>query len=213
MAVATFEWLSKAFANEHGGEVAGDTFAIDYLSDTIKIALSTNAAAPNLDTWETYADITNEVANGNGYATGGATLGTKTLIVTPADSWGTQRANTTAYVVGDVVRPAAANGFLYRCVVAGTSAGSPPSFSTTIGRETADGSVVWSTLGKAIVFWDAADPSWANATFTARYGYIYKSGGGDPLMCLVTFSADVTSSGGTFLITLPTSGFGYKARA
>lgn len=216
MATVTFEWFSKAFANEHGGEIAGDAFAIDFLSDTIKCGLMTSAAAPNKDTWETLADITNEVGAGGGYTTGGVALGTKTLTVTPADSWGVARANTTGYVVGDIVRPATPNGYLYRCVVAGTSAGSPPAFSTTIGRETADGSVVWSTLGQAIVAWDAVDPSWAAATITARYCFIYKDTGTPAtsvLMILGTFSADVISTGGTFAITLPANGFGVKVRA
>jgi hypothetical protein len=217
VAIATFEWFGKAFANEHGGEVAGDSFAVDFLSDTIKIALATSSYAPNLDSHEVFSDVTNEIA-GTGYSAGGLALGSKTLTFTAADSWATARANTTGYVVGDVIRPSTPNGFLYRCVVAGTSAGSPPAFSTTIGRETADGSVVWTTLGKSIVVWDAADPSWAAASFTARKGIIYKDTGTpstSPLLWLVTFDADVTSSGGTFLITLPSQlpGWAYKARA
>lgn len=54
-----------------------------------------------------------------------------------------QRANNTAYAVGQVVIPATANGFRYRCVTAGTSAGAPPAFGTTVGGTTNDGTVVW----------------------------------------------------------------------
>lgn len=215
MATVTFEWFSKAFANEQGGEVSGDAFAIDYLSDTIKCALLTSTAAPNKDTWETWADITNEVV-GAGYTTLGAALASKTLVVTPADSWGVSRANSTAYAVGDIVRPAAANTFVYRCIVAGTSGGGLPTYTTNIGESFADGGVTWTNLGKAIVAWDAADPSWATSTITARYAIIFKdtgTAGTSPLMILGTFSADVISSGGTFAITLPTSGFGVKVRA
>jgi hypothetical protein len=218
MAICTYEWFAKAFANEQGGEVVGDTFAIDYLSDTIKAALLTASASPNLDTWETWADVTNE-CGGTGYAAGGQALASKTLTVTPANSWATARANGTPYAVGDIVRPATPNGYLYRCVVAGTSGGSVPTFSTTIGRETADGAtLVWSTLGKAIVTWDAADPSWPTTTLAAaaRYLVIYKDTGTantSPVFVLGTFDADVPCSGGTFLVTLPSNGFGYKVRA
>lgn len=51
---------------------------IDWDTDTIKVALCTSSYTPNQDTHDYYDDITNEVANGNGYSTGGATLGTKT---------------------------------------------------------------------------------------------------------------------------------------
>jgi hypothetical protein len=219
MATVQFDWYSKLLASEEGGELLADSYAIDFLSDTIKIALATNAYTPNLDTHKVFSDITNEVAGGGGYTSGGNALASKTVTLSAANSFAVSRANGTPYVVGDVVRPAAGNGFLYRCVVAGTSAGAPPSYSTTIGRETADGAtLIWTTLGTAILVLDAADPSWAGAAFTARYGIIYKDTGTastSPLMLLGTFSADVTSSGGTFAVTLPNQipGFGYKARA
>lgn len=211
----SFDWYHKAFANEHGGEIAGDTFVVDYLSDTINIALLTNAYTPNLGTHEVFADLTNELPTAGGYTAGGLALSSKTIVVTEANAWTVQRANLTAYVAGDVVRPAAANGLLYRCVVAGTSGAGLPTYSTVIGRETTDGSVIWTTLGTSVTCWDAADPSWAGASFTARFGAIYKSGAGNPLLWLATFSADVTSSGGTFLISLPNQlpGFACKAAA
>lgn len=215
MAIATWSFYSKADANVLGGEVAGDTFAVDYLSDTIKALLTTSAHTVALDTHETLADITNEVAAAGGYSTGGVTLTTKTLTVTPADSWGVARANTTAYAVGDIVRPATPNGFVYICAVAGTSAGAPPTFSTTLNRETADGTVVWATVGRAVVALDADDPSWAAATITARNCHIYKStgvAGTSVLIAVGQFDSDAVSTGGTFLVTLPVSGFGVKIR-
>jgi hypothetical protein len=218
VAAVSFDWYHKLFSVEEGGELVGDAFSIDYLSDTIKVALLTNAYTPNLGTHKVFSDLTNEVAAGGGYTAGGNARASKTLTPTEANSWATTRGNTTAYVAGDVVRPAAGNGFLYRCVAPGTTAGAPPAFSTTIGRETADGTVVWSALGTGITVWDAADPSWAGASFTARYGAIYKdtgTAGTSPLLWLATFAADVTSSGGTFLITLPNQlpGFACKAAA
>lgn len=52
---------------------------VDWVTDTIKVALLTAAASPNRDTWAFYSDLTNEVAAGSGYTTGGATLGTKSV--------------------------------------------------------------------------------------------------------------------------------------
>lgn len=58
------------------GKVKLLTGAIDLDTDTIKVALVTSSYTPNIDTDEFYSDITNEVANGNGYTTGGETLTT-----------------------------------------------------------------------------------------------------------------------------------------
>lgn len=50
------------------------------------------------------------------------------------------------------------------------------------------------------------NPSWATASITARGMVIYKSRGGaasaDELVAYVDFGSDVTSSGGTFSVTL-----------
>lgn len=51
------------------------------------------------------------------------------------------RANSTAYALNDRVR--FGNGYRYKCIVAGTSAASPPTPSTTIGATFADGTVTW----------------------------------------------------------------------
>lgn len=51
---------------------------------------------------------------------------------------------------------------------------------------------------------DGADTSWASSEITARYAVIYVDTGTDstsPLLGYVDFGEDVTSSGGTFLIT------------
>jgi hypothetical protein len=44
----------------------------------VKVSLHTSSYTPNQDTHESHADLTNEVASGNGYTTGGATLANKT---------------------------------------------------------------------------------------------------------------------------------------
>lgn len=46
---------------------------IDFDTNTFKAMLVTSAYTPNKDTNDKRDDVTNEVANGNGYTTGGAT--------------------------------------------------------------------------------------------------------------------------------------------
>ena len=55
-------------------------------SDTIKVMLCTNAYTPDQDAHIYKSAITNEVAGGNGYTTGGATLANKTLTYTGASN-------------------------------------------------------------------------------------------------------------------------------
>lgn len=56
------------------------------------------------------------------------------------------RVNSTAYAVGDFYVPAVANDHFYVCTVAGTSAGSPPTF-TTNGTTFADGTATFRDVG------------------------------------------------------------------
>lgn len=121
MAVTSF-WYGKAILNAFGGEIAGDTFACDYLSDTIKVALCTSTYTPAQDTHETMADITNEVANGNGYTTGGATLASKTLDYTAGTNvikfdaadvtWGTSTITARYAIIYKYVDGTASNNML-----------------------------------------------------------------------------------------------------
>ncbi len=55
-------------------------------------------------------------------------------------------AASTAYAVGDIVRPTTWNHRLFQCVVAGTSGGAEPSWNTTLGNEQTDGTVTWQTI-------------------------------------------------------------------
>lgn len=77
MAITTAIY-GKLGANVFGGETAGESVAIDYLSDSIKVSLHTSTYAPNQDTHEFFSDVTNELATLNGYTAGGAALANKT---------------------------------------------------------------------------------------------------------------------------------------
>jgi len=67
--------------------------SIDLDTDTIKVALVTSTYSPNIDTHDRFDDITNQVANGNGYTTGGATLAGVTVTVDNTDDEGVFDAN------------------------------------------------------------------------------------------------------------------------
>lgn len=181
---------------------------IDFDTNTVRAMLTTSTYTPNTDTHQYKSSVTNEIT-GTGYTAGGVTLGTKTVTYTAANSWGTSRANTTAYNLGDVVRPATGNGFLYRATTAGTSAGSIPTYPTNIGGTVTDGTVVWTNIGTGIFVMDAADPAWTSATFTARYLVFYVDTGTaatSALISLVDFGADVSVTAGTFTYVIPANG-------
>src|SRR5690349_15769339 len=143
---------------------------IDWDSDALVWTLHTSTYTPNQDTHAFVSDLTNELSAGSGYTAGtasggGLAIASPSVSYTAANSWGTSRANSTAYAVDDVVRPATGNGFLYRCVVAGTSGGTVPTYSTTLGGNTTDGGVTWETVGTGIIVFACTDPSWS--TFSA----------------------------------------------
>ena len=64
-------------ANIDGGTASGGA-AIDWLSDNIRISLHTTTYTPNTGTHDFFDDVTNELAAGSGYTTGGELLASKT---------------------------------------------------------------------------------------------------------------------------------------
>lgn len=73
---------------------------------------------------------------------------TPTPTVAATNAAATARANTTAYSLGAYVTPATPNGFYYKATAAGTSAGTIPTYPTTIGDTVTDGTVTWTCAGK-----------------------------------------------------------------
>ncbi len=53
---------------------------IDLAGDTIKVALCTSGYSPDIDAHVYFDDITNELAASGGYAAGGKSLGSKTVV-------------------------------------------------------------------------------------------------------------------------------------
>lgn len=178
---------------------------IDFDSDTIKMLLTTSAYTPDFDAHDYRDDVTNEVS-GTGYTAGGATLGSKTQAYTAANAWGRVHATSTAFTLGQVVRPSTGNGHLYVCTVGGTTGGSAPTWPTAAGQTVADGGVTWAEIGPGIVVLDAADPSWASSTITARRAVVYDdspaTNGTKPLICCIDFGQDESSANGSFTVQL-----------
>lgn len=187
-----------------GRVLAGD---VDWDNDDLRLTAHTSGYTP-ADTDDFVADLTNELATANGYTSGGLAVASESITTTLANAWGVQRANTTAYVVDDVVRPAAGNGWLYRCVVAGTTAGAPPAFPTVLGQVVTDGGVTWEAYGRAICVLGFTDPVFA-APFTAGpFRYLVLSdrtpvgAGAQPLLGYLDLVTDRTGGGGSYTVQM-----------
>lgn len=79
----------------------------------------------------------------------------------------------------------------------------------TAGGATLASKTVTYTSGTNTLALDAADPSWASSTITARYAVFYVDTGTSstsPLICYADFGADVSSTANTFTLTLDASG-------
>lgn len=179
---------------------------INWPTDTLKLALMGSGYTPNLGTDTHWSDISSNEISGSGYSAGGQALSSVTHVVTAANSWSTSAATTTAYAAGAVVRPASGNGFLYQCVIAGTSGGSPPSWPTVVGETVTDGSVTWVCAGSSISVFSAANVTWNPITVSGvDYGVLYDAQTGvaatEPLIGVVTFATALSATGGT--ITVP----------
>ncbi|MER7131244.1 hypothetical protein [Streptosporangium saharense] len=156
---------------------------VNFATDTIKaMLLSSYTIGSTTDTAQFLSDVLAAAteATGSGYTAGGATLASKTIAYTAANSWSVQRANSTAYAVGDVVRPSTGNGYVYQATTAGTSGGSTPTWPTVIGQTVVDGGVTWTNVGRGVLLIDAADPSWTTVnpgTLAGSHIVFYKDTG------------------------------------
>lgn len=71
--MAAGNWIAYNGFREYVGDGT-----VDMDNDTFKVQLHSSTYTPNAETHDTTTDLSNEVANGNGYTTGGATLGSVT---------------------------------------------------------------------------------------------------------------------------------------
>jgi hypothetical protein len=177
------------------------------LDDGMQFTLHGSGYALNRVTDDYANDATSELATGGGYTSGGIPAGVVTRTTTAANSWATQRAATQAYTVGDVVRPAAANGFLYRATTSGTTAAGLPTYPTTLGQTVVDGGVTWECYGIAITVFTAANPAtWPTFTATGiRYMVLADRSTGvastSPLVAVTDFGTDQAGTGQSWTVS------------
>ncbi len=102
------------------------------------------------------------------------------------------------------MRPTTGNGYLYRCIVAGTSGGTEPTWSTTMGDNVADNTAEWEVWGVGILQVDCADPAWTGLDVgTPSHMVVYKSTGTSstsPLICFMVISTP--SNGGNYTVNI-----------
>ncbi len=108
--MATLALFGKLGANIFGGETAGESEAVDFLSNTIKVSLHTSSATFDVDADEAFANIGNEVASGNGYTSGGYTLLSKGVTYNASG-------NKTVFSCADPTWTASGAGFAASCAV------------------------------------------------------------------------------------------------
>ena len=99
----------------------------------------------------------------------------------------------TAYSLGDVARPTAANGHLYQCTTAGTTGSGQPAWPTSGGTVT-DGTAVWTDRGTSATAVLASAPSTAtNTGVTISFGRLQ----GAQLLTKFDRHHIITTDGGT----------------
>lgn len=183
---------------------------VDWDLDTIKVALMQDTFVFD-DTHDFWDDVSaSDYDSATGYTAGGETIAN--AAVTESDSSVlTARANSTAYVVGDVVRTATDSDRVFVCVAAGTSDASEPAGMATLGtmREITDGTVVWVNVGNAITILDGDAVSWTGLDQAGTDGaVIYKDTGTpstSPLLGFIDFETTETPTDLT--ITPPAEGY------
>lgn len=184
--MADLYWFGRSFLALLNAE-------INFTSDSIKVMLLTSSYTPDRTLHDYVDDVRAYEVSGAGYTAGGVALASKTITYVAANS-ATAWAASTAYAVGDVVRPTVATGHCYRCIVAGTSGATEPTWPTVNGQNVTDGTVTWDEIGAGYVVIDAADTIWNPVTVTARYAVIYDdtpaTDATKPLLAYTDFGAD-----------------------
>jgi hypothetical protein len=199
----TAQWYPQGFG-------AFANAGVDWDTDTIKLALMGTGYTFN-DTHDFWDDISaNDYGSSTGYTAGGSTIANRAITETDSSAL-TARANTTAYVIGDLVRTATDSTRVFLAVVAGTSAGSEPGGMATLGslREITDGSVVWVNVGRAVTILDGDPVSWTgldqDGTLAAVIWKDTGTPGTSPLLGAIHFGATETPTDLT--VTPPAGGY------
>ena len=200
----TSGWYAKGLQNALKGLVDLD------LALNLKVALLANTYVFAQDSHEFFDTSCNaDEVTGINYVDGGEDI-TGAAVTVVDDAVVSVWVLSTSYEIGDLVRPVTPNGFVYRCVQAGTSSGTEPSpWTTVLGDTENDNTVIWDNVGTSFVKFDVDDTTWANSTITAQFCIFYvdgAAGSGDYLVAYLDFGGDEVSSAGDFDIIVPTDG-------
>ena len=203
----TAQWYPQGQGAINNGDVDWD----DVAGQDVKLALMGTGYTYD-DTHDFWDDISANEYGGTGYTAGGTEIANRAIVET--DSSGlTARANSTAYVLGDVVRTATDSGRAFLCVSAGTSDASEPAGMATLGsfREITDSGCVWANLGRAVTILDgdAVTFSGLDGTTETIAAVVYKDTGvasTSPLLMVLHFGATETPT--QITVTPPGEGYG-----
>lgn len=179
---------------------------IDLDSDDCRVMLTSGYT---FDAAHDYKDdVTGEVT-ATGYTAGGAavTLGTA---YTAADDLPATRADSTAYVRSEIVRPSTGNGFVYQALTDGTTGSSAPTYPTTLGGTVTDGGVTWLCAGAGVVSITMTGTAQWTGTISADGLMFYDAETGadatSPLICHVDLESPVESTNDTWTYTPDAAG-------
>jgi hypothetical protein len=136
-------WYGYALAKAFGSTQAAGTPSFDWLSDTIKVALLSSLYVPSQDIHTFFSDVGSREITGSGYTAGGATLASKTVIVT------TETNMDAADVIWTPSTITARYAVIYK---AGTAANSSPllgyvDFGATLTTSSGTFTIAWPTSG------------------------------------------------------------------
>lgn len=189
--------------------VAAALGAVDLGAATVKAAILGDSHTFD-PAHQRFADVDAGEVSGVGYTAGGAEVDGVGLTVTQANAWPTVWSGQSGYEVGDLVRPTTGNGRLYRCVAAGTSAASEPSWPTAAATTVDDGTVTWAEAGIAAVGLDGDDVTWDEVTFNGGASVqVYVDGAAgvdDWLIAHLDFGETLSPDGEEFRVEWPAGG-------
>ncbi|MGH9121414.1 MAG: hypothetical protein ACRDYC_05640 [Acidimicrobiales bacterium] len=212
MSTATLHTYAK-------GELSRGSKLVNLNTDSLKAALlASYTVGATLSTAQYQADVITagvgvETTAGHGYSTGGVALTSVAWATTAANSWSVAWAGATPHIVGDIVIPTSPNGYLYQCVVAGTTSGSAPTWTTTPGLNVTDGGVTWVNIGVAVTTLQCANIAFGSIDSTGFVGafvLLYDAQPGsaatNPLLGYYDLGGTLATGSGSITVTIPNPG-------
>src|SRR5438552_5213265 len=137
---ATANWYGQAYTGQWSATAAR---RVDWVGDTIKVALCTSTYTPNQDTHVFFSDITNEIT-GTGYTAGGVGLAGKSVSYDSATNETRLLASASSWTTAT---------FTYRYAIVYKDTGSAATSPLIAYFDT--GGIQTVTLGTETITWDA----------------------------------------------------------